>query len=143
MKRLVCWVVVALTACVGPARTDSSYEGKAVETAKTVVSAVETARLAARAAARGQATGQYLSIVLGEAEDEAGAAASAFDSIQPPSKRSENLHGRLSEVVTAAIDVLRELRIAARRSQIAALQPIAEKLAGPAASLHRFVESRE
>ena len=143
MKRLLCSILCIAAACVGPARTDRAYEAKAVETAKAVASAVETARLAARAAGEGKATGQYLSVLLGETENEAGAASGAFDSILPPSGQAEALHDRLAELIATVVDVLRDLRIAARRSQIDSLPGIARGLEGPADALHRFVESRE
>jgi hypothetical protein len=143
MKRLSCLILCVAAACVGPARTDRVYEGKAVETAKAVRSAVETARLAGAAAGRGKATGQYLSVVLGETEDDAGAAAGAFDSIQPPSQHSAELHDQLSEVIQSAIDRLREMRIAARRTELDLLASIADDLAGMSSELKDFVEAHE
>jgi hypothetical protein len=144
MKRLACLLVCALAvpSCVGPARTDRVYEGKAVETAKAVRSAVETARLAA-STAPDSATGQYLSIVLAESEEEADAAAGAFDSIQPPSDRSEALHENLIAMIDEALDVLRELRIAIRRTDLAELPRKANELLPIARDLASFVEEHE
>jgi hypothetical protein len=142
MKRLICLALCVATACVGPARTDRVYEGKAVDTAKAVLSAVETARLAA-STAPANATGQYLSVALREAEKEADAASGAFDSIQPPSDRSEKLHDDLAPVFRDAVDGLRGLRIAVRRSQLAVLRDLAARLAGVSKILAAFVEERE
>jgi hypothetical protein len=130
-------------ACVGPARTERVFEGKAVETAKAVRSAVETARLAGTAAATGKASGQYASVILGEIETDAGAALGAFDSIQPPSERSDALHDQLAEVIRSAVDRLREMRIAARRSELGRLPSIVEELAGVSKELKDFVEAHE
>jgi hypothetical protein len=145
MKRLVfplsLLLLGPLGACVGPARTDRLYEGKAVETAKTIRSAVETARLAATAAGRGKATGQYESVVLGDAENDAGAAMGAFDSIQPPGPRSDALHHRLSPLFQSATDILRQLRIAARRSELSKLPAIARGLAPVSLELAGFVDA--
>jgi hypothetical protein len=143
MKRVIFLALCVAAACVGPARTDRVYEGKAVETAKVVRSAVETARLAGTAAGTGNATGQYLSVILGETEDDAGAASAAFDSIQPPSERADALHDRLSEVIRSALDRLREMRIAARRTELDRVSSIARSLAGVSKNLEEFVEAHE
>ena len=135
--------LACLAGCVGPARTDRVYEGKAVETAKAVRSAAESARLAAIAATRGNATGQYSSVVLGDAEDDAGAAVGAFDSIQPPSTVSDALHDRLSPLFTSVTDILRELRIEARRTDLSRLARIAAGLDPIVRKLAAFVEARE
>ncbi len=144
MKRLICLLVsvCALSSCVGPARTDAVYEAKAVETAKAVRSAVETARLAASTALH-NVTGQYLSVVLAESEEEADATAGAFDSIQPPSDRSEALHENLSALIDDAVDVLRGLRIAVRRTELRSLPEKAEALAAISRALASFVRERE
>jgi hypothetical protein len=143
MRRLCCFALFVAVACVGPARTDRVYEGKAVDTAKAVRSAVETARLAGAAAGSGKATGQYASVILGETEADADAASGAFDSIQPPSVRSEALHDRLAEVIRSAIDRLREMRIAARRAQLDRLSTIARELERASKELADFVEAHE
>lgn len=143
MKRLSCLLLVVAVACVGPARTDRVYEGKAVETAKAVRSAIETARLAADAAGEGNATVSYLSVVLGEAESDAGSASGAFDSIQPPSDRSEALHETLAGVIGEAIDRLRDMRIVVRRSEPKELPSIARQLTDLSRRLEAFVEEHE
>jgi len=135
--------LAALAACVGPARTDRVYEGKAVETAKAVRSAAESARLASAAAGRGNATGQYASVVLGDAEDDAGAAVGAFDSIQPPNEAADSLHDRLEPLFTSVTSILRDLRIAARRTDLARLPAIARGLEPVIAKLAAFVDARE
>ncbi|MFY9586653.1 MAG: hypothetical protein WAT66_04265 [Actinomycetota bacterium] len=144
MRRLVCLLVcaAALSSCVGPARTDAVYEGKAVETAKAVRSAIETARLAA-STAPDNATGQYLSVVLADSEEEADASAGAFDSIQPPTDRSETLHDELSAVIEDALTILRELRIAVRGTELGALKRGADRLASIGRALESFVEEHE
>jgi len=130
-----------LCACVGPARTDRVYEGKAVETAKSVRSAVETARIAADAAGRGNATGQFESEVLDDAENDAGAAVGAFDSIQPPGSRADALHDQLSPLFQTATDILRDLRIAARRTELSRLPSIARGLSSVSRKLADFVDA--
>ncbi|MGZ4154983.1 MAG: hypothetical protein ACXVQ0_10940, partial [Actinomycetota bacterium] len=53
-------VCLGLAGCVAPARSYGAYEGKAVATAQTALSAVSTAMLAARVGARGDAFAPYV-----------------------------------------------------------------------------------
>jgi len=135
--------LVCIAACVGPARTDRVYEGKAVETAKAVQSAAESARLAAAAAGRGNATGQYTSVVVSNADKDAGAAVGAFDSIQPPSRASDALHDRLEPLFTSVTSILRDLRIAARRTELHLMPGIARRLDAVITKLAAFVGEHE
>jgi hypothetical protein len=131
-------VLVVVGACTGPVRSSSVYESKAGRTAEVVASAVETARLAVDAAEGGKAYGRYLSQLLVEAEEEAGAAQGTFDAIQPPDQRADELRGHLDELLAEATDTLAELRIAARRGRLAELAELAGPLAEVADQLHAF-----
>jgi hypothetical protein len=138
------WVVllgVVLCACTGPVRSTDVCESKAGQTAETVASAVETARLAAGAAAADKAPGRYLVQVLVEAEEDAGAAQGTFDAIQPPDARADQLRATLDELLTEATDVLAELRVAARRGDLAALPHLAAPLADLSDKLDAFAEA--
>src|SRR3954464_3263629 len=84
-------VVVAGSGCVGSARGGEDYQHKAVATTEHVLSSVRTVQLAAQIAEQGDAYGPYLSRVISQAEDDADSAATAFDSIQPPSHESDDL----------------------------------------------------
>lgn len=122
---MVCAVV--LTGCVGPARTTESYTKKASSTVKDTISAVETARLAVDATSRDRATGPYLSVLLSSTEEEASQIQATFDSIQPPGKASDQVRDDVDGLLTEAVSVLGDLRIAARRGDTSG---IADK--GPA-----------
>jgi len=138
-----CAIVVALlagSACVGPSRTDDDYSLKAASTAEQVESAVQTGRLAAEAAGGGRATVNYLSVLISEAEDDAGSAASQFNSIQPPSEASDAVRDELNELLDVATTQLGDLRIAIRRSDVDAVAAMAEPLADTADQLDQFAE---
>jgi hypothetical protein len=128
---------------VGPARTFDSYQHKAKDTAETALSSVETARLGARAAKRGDVFPSFLSVLLGEAEDEATSAQSTFDSVQPPNKRSDRLRDRLDALLVRATDALSEARIAARRADFDEVARQARPLARSSRELNRFVEAQK
>jgi alkanesulfonate monooxygenase SsuD/methylene tetrahydromethanopterin reductase-like flavin-dependent oxidoreductase (luciferase family) len=133
-------VLVGATGCVGPSRTDGDFELKAGNTAKAVGSALGTARLAADAAGHGKATANYVSVVLGEAEDDASAAQATFDSYQPPSAAADKLRGDVDDTLTKAIDGLSALRITARRGQLDRLPKIAAELGPVATTLEQISE---
>ncbi len=133
-------ILLLLGACTGPVRSADVYESKAGETAEAVASAVETAGLAVDAAREGKAHGRYLTQVLVEAEEDAGSAQGVFDGIQPPDGRADELRDRLDELLTEATATLAELRIAARRGELAELPELAAPLTEVADQPHAFVE---
>ena len=140
MRRSWLAILLLLGACTGPVRSANVYESKAGETAAAVASAVETARLAVDAARDGKAYGRYLTQVLVEAEEDAGSAQGTFDGIQPPDRRADELRDRLDELLTEATGTLAELRIAARRGELAELPELAAPLTKLADQLHAFAE---
>jgi hypothetical protein len=141
MRRSWVALLLLLPSCTGAVRSFDVYESKAGETAKVVVSAVQTARLAVEAARGGRAYGRYLSQVLAEAEEDAGAAQGTFDAIQPPDRRADELRDRLDELLTTATSTLAELRIAARRGRLDELPELAAPLGKVAGKLHDFAEA--
>jgi len=66
----------------------------------------------------------YPTQVLVEAEEDAGSAQGTFDGIQPPDRRAGELRDRLDELLTEASGTLVELRIAARRGELAELPTV-------------------
>jgi len=137
---------VALAGCVqpvGPARTADDYERKAKDTAETVLSSVRTAELAVDVAGRDRAFPPYVSVVLSDAEDEAGAAASTFASVQPPGESSDRLRDELGDLLDAADDALSAARIAARRDDGDALAAQAGPLNRIGDQLDTFVAAHE
>ena|SRR5829696_261484 len=138
------WVVAVMLlvgGCTGPVRSSPVYESKAGQTAEVVASAVQTALLAVDAAMDGKAYGRYLTQVLVEAEEDAGAAQGTFDGIQPPDDRADELRARLDELLGDATDALADLRIAARRGRFAELPELARPLPEVAAKLDEFAEA--
>jgi hypothetical protein len=131
-------LLIAATACVAPARSFDAYEGKAVDTADSALSAVETGRLAAATAGREDSFATTLSVVLADAESEAFGARSIFESIQPPDPRSDELRTQLDSILVRAVDGLSRLRITARRGEISALPRVAQPLEAVSQDLQAF-----
>jgi hypothetical protein len=125
---------------VGPARTYGKYEGKAVTTAKAILSGVQTVRLAAETGSRGNAFGPYLSVVISDAEDGISGLQGTFDSVQPPNDEADELHQTFDAVVSDALDHVRDVRVAVRRGELEDLQTVAEPLARDASRLEAFVD---
>jgi hypothetical protein len=87
---------------ITPARTFDAYEHKAKNTAESVLSSVQTARLGARAASDGDAFGPHVSVLLSEAEVDASKAHATFDTIQPPDDHGDALRDRLGRLLNRA-----------------------------------------
>ena len=136
-------LLLLLGACTGPVRSADVYESKAGATAEAVASAVETAGLAVDAAREGKAPGRYLTQVLVQAEEDADAARGTFAAIQPPDRQADELRDRLDELLTEATGALADLRIAARRGELAELPELAAPLTEVAEQLHAFAEAHE
>jgi hypothetical protein len=126
---------------VGPARTFDDYRRKAVTTAESALSAVESARLVADAASDGNAFGPYTAAVIDESEGAATAVQGTFDSIQPPDADADDLRDELDELLSSASDHLADLRIEARRNELDTLADVAAPLADDASALRDFIEA--
>jgi hypothetical protein len=139
-------VVIAVTLFFGlhpvtPARTFDDYSLKAKDTAESVLSSVETARLASRVGSDGRAFGPYVSVLLSEADQGIGSAQSVFESIQPPDRHADVVRARLNRLLNRASDRVSRLRIAARRGEIDTLERRAEPLQAIARRLNAFIEA--
>jgi hypothetical protein len=121
-------LVLLLTGCVSPSRTDRDYELKAGNTAKAAASSVATAVLGAEAARRHKATGNYLSVLIGGAEKDALSVQSTFDSIQPPDAAADRLRGTVDDLLSSATTGLTEMRIVCRRGELDKLPALADRL---------------
>ena len=128
---------------VGPARTFSKYEGKAVTTAEAALSSIATVQLAARSAAKGNTTGPYVSVLISNQEDALSGVQGTFDSIQPPDSEAEELRDDLDELVASGLDHVADVRIAARRGHLSELEDIAQPLQADAQGLTDFIEEHE
>jgi hypothetical protein len=138
-------VVVGIALLVGlhpisPARTLDDYEHKAKDTAESVLSSVETARLAARVGTRGDAFGPYVSVMLSESDVAVTKAQGVFDSVQPPDRRADAIRTRLGTLLNRSSDAVARLRITARRGELDRLERQARPLQRLARKLRTFIE---
>ena len=142
MRKLLPLVALAvLPACVGPALWFDAYAGKAGATAADMRSTVETAQFVALVAARGKALSPFVGVILTDAEQDSSAIEGAFDSIQPPGARSDQLRQQLDALLSKASSTIAEMRIAARRDQFTQLQQLAQPLEGISDQLETFAEA--
>lgn len=145
-RALLVSFAVALAGCietVSPARTFDAYEHKAKDTAESVLSSVETARLVANAAGRGDTFGPYTSVLLSDAEEGAGHAQDVFESIQPPDAHADRLRDELGTLLNQASDRLSALRIAARRHELHRLSGLARPLRTVSKHLNDLIARHE
>jgi hypothetical protein len=133
-------VVLLATGCVqpvGPARTFDDYESKARDTAETTLGSVQTVRLAIDHADGLLPT--YASVLLGDAEGDAGGAQATFEGIQPPGPAADRLREDLTPILDDANGLLQDARITARRAELDELEQYAEPLQRVAGRLDAFI----
>src|SRR5690242_15494571 len=94
---LAALVLFTLSACVSSSPNDADFAKKAQKTVDTVAAAVGTAQLGITALHDGDAFDPYLSVLFGEAEEDAGAARQSFDSVQPPGASSDEVRDQVHE----------------------------------------------
>ena len=123
-----------------PARTADDYRHKAKDTAESVLSSVQTVRLAARVGSDGDAFGPYVSVVLSESEDAVAKAQGSFDRIQPPDAWSDRTRARLGRLLDRSNDLVSRLRISARRGELDRLEAQARPLQPLAHRLEAFID---
>ena len=139
---LLLGLLVASTACVGPAPTTSVYRGKAGHTAEDALSQLETARLAVETAQRGNLLHASLEVLLSEAEDSFSSIQATFDSIQPPaSPEADRIRDKLDQILSDGSDGLAQLRIAVRRSDSAELNSTSADLGKVSQALQDFSDN--
>lgn len=132
-------VVLALSGCVGPARTTATYEDKAVRTANDSLSELQTALLSVQSSLHGRLMQAYLEAVLSESEDAFSSVQSTFDSIQPPdTDRADKLRDGLDKLLSDGSAGMAQLRILARRHDRARLAAEARTLGATADGLDTF-----
>lgn len=113
-------LAVGCVSPVGPARTEEDYTLKASGTAAAVLSAMGTASLVVEGVTADDLFAPYVAVMLSESEVAAAGAQSTFEGIQPPPGRaSAALRNRLGDLVDRCVDRLADLRIAARRGDLA------------------------
>jgi hypothetical protein len=133
---------VALSGCVGHARTTGAYRGKATHTADAATSALQTALLAVQTSAKGNLLDPYLETVLSQAEDDFSSVEQQFDSIQPPNTaEADRLRDRLDTLLTQGADTISQLRILSRRDDQAEMVQTAADIPAIVDKLNAFAEA--
>ena len=111
---LVAVLTLGLFGCInhpiGPARTFDDYEGKAVTTAESALSAVESVRLLAVTASEGHSFSSYTAVAVSEQEDSLGGLRGTFASIQPPDDDAVAVREELTPILDDAFDDVGDVR---------------------------------
>jgi hypothetical protein len=123
-----------------PARTRDDFAHKSKDTAESVLSSVQTARLAARVGTRGDAFGPYVSVLLSESDDAVAKAQGSYDRLQPPDAWSDATRARLGRLLDRSNTLVSRLRITARRGELDRLERQARPLRPVVAQLERFID---
>jgi hypothetical protein len=128
---------------VGPARTFSKYEGKAVTTAEGALSEVRTVALGARAFHDGHAFRPYTATLVSGSEDGVSKLQGTFDSIQPPDARADHLQRELDALLSDSLDHVRDVRVAVRRGARPGLPALIAPLDADGRKLEAFVSRHQ
>lgn len=131
-------LLLLLPACVAPARSTTDYENKAVDTAETALSSVQTGSLVVRLGPE-HLFPPFISVSLSDAERAASSARATFLSIQPPDARSDEVRAQLSALLDRSEAALSSARIAARRRDFDAMRRTGDDLSSAADDLERFI----
>ena len=131
-------LLLLLPACVAPARSATDYENKAVDTAETVLSSVQTGSLVVRLGPE-QAFPPFISVSLSDAERAAASARATFLSIQPPDAGSDDVRAQLTALLDRSEAAISSARIAARRQDFDAMRRTGGALSSAADDLERFI----
>jgi hypothetical protein len=125
--KLVDRIVLALVAslvlagCVTPATGPDSYQAKALESVSAAISEVASARQVVDLLLRDRILRPYADEALSANEDALGSINDTFLAVQPPSDDA-GVDASVSQLLGRAEEVVRDSRIAARRSDTAGLQ---------------------
>lgn len=109
-------VLACLWYVQAPPRSADAYRERAVKTAETLRSQVQTTRIWLRTVADDESTRPAASVGFREAEEDAGNAASTFESYDPPTG-TDALRRRLTTLAGEVTEALAQVRIAAHRGQ--------------------------
>ncbi len=110
-----------------PPRSADAYRERAAQTAETLRSQVQTARIWVRSTEDGEVTHEAATVGLRETEADANKAGSKFEGYDPPAGLVD-LRARVSSLATDVTDALSTLRIATAHEEWSELPRLAEPL---------------
>ena len=135
-------VAGALWYVTAPPKGVDGFRERSAATAETLRSQIQSDRLWIETLRTGDATHTASLVGFAEAEQDAAAAASQFESYEPPSGTLE-LRATLSQLSTDVTDALAAIRIAAEQERWDRLGELAGPLPQLAARLQAFEERAE
>ncbi|MFL5737792.1 MAG: hypothetical protein ACJ76P_10695 [Actinomycetota bacterium] len=135
----ICTLAMVASACVGPARTFSVYEAKAVVSVEQAVSAVQSVHVAISQALDDRNFAPYLSETMHDAEEDVTTAEGHFSSIQPPDAASIRLRNEATALLHRASTAVEGARIAIRSDDVLTLRGLNGDLPSLVSTLNRFV----
>ncbi|MEA2452492.1 MAG: hypothetical protein QOG04_1202 [Actinomycetota bacterium] len=107
-----------MTSCVAPAFTTSQYQAKVVSTSESVVSSIETVRLALDLMGRYGLPKGPVDVTVSAQEDIVKSVAGSFSLAQPPNDASIELRDQVLELLDEAQAMVEDARIALRQGEV-------------------------
>ncbi|MCA1840969.1 MAG: hypothetical protein ABR507_06215 [Actinomycetota bacterium] len=133
-------ILTVLSACAGPAFNFHAYEGKAVDTADSVLSSAHSMHMIVLGLKRGNSFDTFAESAIQDAEDGASGTISAFETIEPPGRDSIRLRSELDGLLQTASGAISDMRIAFRRGQMSEMLRLDLDLQKTADELKAFSE---
>jgi hypothetical protein len=131
-------MTTALVGCTTNSPGHVGYESRASTTAERMISPVSTGALLANLGGRGNLLGPYAKTATTNALDEADTIQSGWNQVQPPNDHSQRIGSELDKLLQRSTDELVNLRVAARKGDLEALQRFERPLNRLMAQLRRF-----
>lgn len=128
-------LVAASAGCVSPARSEASYQGKAMSAVRSAAANVATGLLVVQQDRAKKVFSAYADDVVSASETSMGSITESFGSVQPPDRRSDGIRDSVTDVLSKAQDALSHARIAVRRSDGRALAESEDELKAVAQAL--------
>ena len=130
---------ILLSGCfLSPAVNSGDYRNKAGNSARAMVSVVQSATYAVTLDLEGKSTGALTNNLVSDAEMDAGSIITAFDSRQPPNRESIKLMQSLDDPLQEASTELTALRIAVREGDRSGMSHAVRALQKPLRAFSRL-----
>jgi hypothetical protein len=121
--------LVAVSGCVAPTTDSGAYRQNAAAAIRSALGEARTGALAVQARLDAKVTNAYVDTVVTQSESALGPIEDSFGSVDPPSRRDDDLRDHVGTMLSDTADALSTARIAVRREDRAGMRASVRELA--------------